>query len=164
MPPGGVSGVHELEAWVKKNYSAAGRVALLRIAGETIVSRTLQCFSTERDPYGTPWRRSMRAEAVNGQTLSQTGRLRRSFSWTTTSPTAVAVGTNLIYAAIHQHGGVIRAKGAKSLAWKRSGGGWSHAKFVTIPKRPMLPENGLPPAYEKAIASAWAAYQSAGVP
>ncbi len=49
----------------------------------------------------------------------------------------VAVGSNKIYAAIHQLGGVIRPKGSGRLVF-RLGNRIVHARSVTIPARPYL--------------------------
>jgi hypothetical protein len=52
---------------------------------------------------------------------------------------SVAIGTNLIYAAIHQTGGTIKAKTAKGLRFRGPGnGGWVQKSEVTIPQRAFL--------------------------
>jgi len=48
------------------------------------------------------------------------------------------VGTNLPYAAIHEYGGVIRPKKAKTLVWTDKDGVVHFSKLVTIPARPYL--------------------------
>jgi phage gpG-like protein len=53
------------------------------------------------------------------------------------SPTSVEVGSNAIYAAIHQFGGTIKAKDAKALRF-RIGDVWVTKESVTIPARPFL--------------------------
>jgi phage gpG-like protein len=50
----------------------------------------------------------------------------------------VNVGTNVIYAAIHEFGGVIKAKKAKALRFKTKDGNWVFTKSVTIPARPYM--------------------------
>jgi len=94
------------------------------------------------------WDESARVKREGGQTLSLTGRLRRSFA----RPDAVqagkdrvAIGTNVVYAAIHQLGGktgphTITAKKAKALFWP---GARHPVKSVNhpgsvIPPRPFL--------------------------
>ncbi|HEX2864978.1 MAG TPA: phage virion morphogenesis protein [Deinococcales bacterium] len=165
----GIRGLEKLTDYMLKMQKGETRAALLRIAGETLVSKTAERFSSETDPYGVPWKRSWRANAWGGQTLSKTGRLRRSFSWAPVNTTAVAVGTNVQYAALHQTGGVITPKNGKTLkfrspAAKGKRGAWVNAKKVTLPARPMLPAHGLPPAYAKALSDAWEAYLKAGAP
>lgn len=66
-------------------------------------------FRTQRGVDGNPWPKSYRAKTEGGQTLSLTRRLRNSIT-SAHSATQAVVGTNVIYAAIHQFGGTIRAK------------------------------------------------------
>lgn len=77
-------------------------------------------FRAEKTPEGTTWKKSWRATNEGGQTLSLTRRLRNSLS-VTPGASSVAVGTNVIYAAIHQFGGVIRAKKGPFLAIPMTG-------------------------------------------
>ena len=113
--------------------------------------------SVERNFAGTgrpaKWPESLRVKRKGGQTLSDTGRLRRSFT-VRADNSSVAVGTNVIYAAIHQFGGKLpsrtgvlafnnngrfmsrgdasrRASGAIRIAFARYSGS-------TIPARPFL--------------------------
>ncbi|WP_130472361.1 phage virion morphogenesis protein [Candidatus Magnetaquicoccus inordinatus] len=74
-------------------------------------------FAREGRP---PWNRSIRAEREGGKTLQDSGRLAASINARSSSESA-AVGTNLIYAAIHQFGGQA-----------------GRNKRVTIPPRPFL--------------------------
>ncbi|GCL64361.1 phage virion morphogenesis protein [Pseudaquabacterium pictum] len=66
-------------------------------------------FRSTTGPDGKAWEKSFRAKTEGGQTLSLTRRLRNSITTEATN-TSVAVGTNVLYAAVHQFGGVIRAK------------------------------------------------------
>jgi phage virion morphogenesis protein len=61
-------------------------------------------FREERDPAGNAWEKSKRAIAEGGKTLQDTRRLRNSITYEA-SHDQVAVGTNVVYGAIHQHGG-----------------------------------------------------------
>lgn len=72
-------------------------------------------FREGRGPDGTAWQQSFRAQLEGGQTLSLTRRLRNSISYKA-DQTSTEVGTNVAYAAIHQFGGVIRAKSGPFLA------------------------------------------------
>lgn len=72
-------------------------------------------FRTMRAPDGSAWVKSRRATEEGGQTLSMTRRLRNSITSAYDATTA-SVGTNVVYAAIHQMGGVIRAKNGPFLA------------------------------------------------
>ncbi|WP_311515274.1 phage virion morphogenesis protein [Oligella urethralis] len=64
--------------------------------------------------------------------LQDTGRLRNSITRIFDTTTAV-VGTNVIYAGIHQFGGAIRPKRAKALRFNGR-----FASQVTMPARPFL--------------------------
>lgn len=72
--------------------------------GSALVTSTLLRFERGQDPEGTPWLPSQRALETGGQTLIKTGRLRDSITHRATAD-SVVVGTNLVYAAIHQLGG-----------------------------------------------------------
>ncbi len=74
--------------------------------GHYLVASTHRRFERERAPDGTPWLKSARAIAEGGQTLTNTGRLRGSIVHTLTDGgRGVEVGTNVVYAAIHQFSG-----------------------------------------------------------
>lgn len=72
-------------------------------------------FRSATGPQGQAWEKSFRAKHEGGQTLSLTRRLRNSITYQATG-NSVAVGTNVIYAAIHQFGGTIRAKAGPFLS------------------------------------------------
>lgn len=72
-------------------------------------------FRAQKGPDGQAWKQSMRARLEGGQTMSLTRRLRNSITTAATATTAT-VGTNVVYAAIHQFGGVIRARKGPFLA------------------------------------------------
>jgi len=75
--------------------------------GGVLVSSTADRFEREGGPDGTPWKPSGRARRVGGQTLSETGRLRSSIVHRADG-SGVDVGTNVVYAAIHQFGGAVK--------------------------------------------------------
>lgn len=68
---------------------------------------TARHFEQEKDADGTPWPPSLRALTEGGQTLTKTARLRQSITSRATAA-AAEVGTNLVYAAIHQFGGAVK--------------------------------------------------------
>lgn len=72
-------------------------------------------FRSAKGPDGDAWVKSRRAAEEGGQTLSLSRRLRNSITTSATATTA-SVGSNVVYAAIHQFGGVIRAKKGPFLA------------------------------------------------
>ncbi len=89
--------------------------------GGRLVLSVERRFELEHGPDGAPWPKSGRAQAENGQTLTGTGRLRASITHSLQAD-AVEVGTNVVYAAIHQFGGktpprTIRPKRRKALYW-----------------------------------------------
>ncbi len=88
--------------------------------GETLVSSTLERFRKGVDPDGNAWPVSQRAEKEGGKTLVDTGELQNSIVYEA-SPQMVVVGSDKVYARIHQKGG-------------KAGRG----RKVTIPKRSYL--------------------------
>lgn len=104
-------------------------------------------FYHQVDPEGRPWtplQESSRARKRNAKILTESGRLRRSYIYRA-STGQLLVGSNVIYAAIHQFGGktkphTIRPRNKKALFWA----GASHPmKAVNhpgsvIPARPVL--------------------------
>lgn len=94
--------------------------ALMASIGEALVSGTLKRFDAEEGPDGKKWQPSKRAAAESGKTLTNTARLRKSIDYAATA-SKVMVGSNVVYARIHQMGGKA-GKGHK----------------LTIPARPYL--------------------------
>ena len=111
--------------------------ALMESIGEALVSGTLKRFDAEEYPQGNKWEPSGRASEEGGQTLTDTGRLRRSIDYAATAG-KVMVGSNLAYARIHQEGGIITPKNAKKLVFTGRGGKKVAVDKVTIPARPYL--------------------------
>lgn len=105
---------------------------LLEGFGDALLLNIDQRFEDGEGPDGTPWQKAARG----GQTLVDTARLRNSFD-KRVSERDVAVGTNVIYASIHQTGGTIKPKRKRVLAFT-VGGNPVFAKQVTIPARPFL--------------------------
>lgn len=98
---------------------------------------TRERFSTERDPEGEKWQKSLRAEVFGGKTLTQDGHLSDSINSFATDDEAVW-GSNRIYAAIHQFGGAIHAKTSKGLAFTLAGGLNVVVDTVVMPQRAFL--------------------------
>lgn len=92
---------------------------VMRNIGEIVRTSVERNFAAGGRP--VKWKPSKRVEKYGGQTLSDTGRLRRSFTVRAYKDRA-EVGTNVSYAAIHQFGGIV-SMGKKS---------------VRIPARPFL--------------------------
>lgn len=102
---------------------------------------TRERFATETAPDGTKWEKSLRAKLTGGKTLTMDGHLGDSVTGRHDARTA-EWGVNRIYGAIHQFGGVIKAKTAKGLRfWLPVGSGLQQmvvVKQVTMPARPYL--------------------------
>lgn len=89
-------------------------------------------FDDEEGPDGAKWKPSKAAVEEGRTTLKASGDLYRSITALNDATTAIA-GTDLIYAAIHQFGGTIRAKNGKALRTPFGPRG-----SVTMPARPFL--------------------------
>lgn len=111
----------------------------LRSIGQAGVAQTRRRFQAGRGPDGSPWKPSRKA---TGQTLILKGLLLRSIAARAPSATSIEWGSNRVYAAIHQTGGVIRAKTSKGLRFRvGANGGWVAKQEVEIPARPYLGAN-----------------------
>ena len=105
----------------------------------------LRRFEAGEAPDGTPWKPSQRVVERGGETLIDTRRLISSITRDHDATSAV-VGTNVVYAAIHQLGGTIRAipksKGGKGYLWvkgkTRANGKRLTVASVNMPARPFL--------------------------
>ena len=115
-----------------KRLGGETEVCMRRIA-QTLTASAKERFVDETDPEGNKWKKGVKN---GGQTLTLSGLLRRSITNTSDDKTAV-IGTNRIYAGIHQFGGVITAKKSKYLRFKINGRE-VFAKSVVIPARPFL--------------------------
>lgn len=116
-------------------------------------TQVAESFAQGVDPYGRPWLRSGRG----GETLRDTGRLLSSIAPSGVTPEGFRLSTNVKYAAIHNYGGIIRAKtpkglvfrlrigttfiGAKGQRLKRRRGlyRWVRLMQVRIPRRTFIP-------------------------
>jgi phage virion morphogenesis protein len=78
--------------------------ALCEELGEMLANSSRQRFKDEQGPGGEDWKKSRRAQAQGGQTLSDKGLLKNSIGYEASEST-VAVGTNDVRAAVHNFGG-----------------------------------------------------------
>lgn len=100
---------------------------LMENIGVMLHRNTQKRFEKEEDPTGKKWKKSKRALLEGGQTLNNSGNLKKNISYIVKKNT-VHVGTNVVYARIHQFGGIIKPKSKKRLTFKE----------VTIPDRPFI--------------------------
>lgn len=130
-----------LPALLAIQANAADLTPAMEEIGGMLVTSTQDRFEHGVDPMGIEWPVSGRAESENGQTLIDHGHLRDSITFVADS-TSVQVGTNLVYGAIHQFGGVIEGKSGP-LMFSTPGGGFAMVESVELPKREFL---GVSPA------------------
>lgn len=113
-------------------------IARFRRMGESIirsVSEQVKRSTYELEAY-------IKATKLGGQVLKRrTGRLSRSvhseFLGLNTTDAKGVVGTNVVYARIHEYGGIIAARNAAYLRFQ-VGGRWVQKKSVIMPERSYL--------------------------
>lgn len=149
------TGIDEAQAALREAMQrAADPRPMFDTIGASLVTSTVRRFETGTAPDSSVWPPSIRALAEGGKTLVDSARLMRSITFVASSR-GVEVGTNVVYAAIHQFGGVIRQAarsavlhfrrmrsgatrfskpGKASFAQKRTIG----ARTITMPARPFL--------------------------
>jgi len=121
----------------------ANTTPVMAAIGAGLVASTHMRFVTQTDPDGAAWRalNTQYAETKrNSRILTESGRLRDSIN-SQAGAKEVRVGTNVIYAAIHQFGGTIRPKSASHLRF-RIGDALVTVASVTLPDRPFLGISG----------------------
>lgn len=131
-----IQGSDEVMTKLKAVSDKSVRRSILDDFGSYLVSVASDRFETETGPDGEKWEQSYRAKEEGGQTLSKDGHLRNSITHEA-SADKLEVGSNRIYAAIHQFGGEIKPKAAKQLAF-RIGGHLILTDSVEMPARPYL--------------------------
>ena len=106
---------------------------LLDRLGRMIQEQTRRRIIQEKTaPDGKAWKPNLTRTSI----LLRSGTLARSIDYAVAGEAAI-VGSGLVYAGIHQHGGTIRAKNKKALMF-RVGNQFVTRKSVTIPARPYL--------------------------
>jgi len=133
-----------MDAGVRRGFHQLERLMtdttpVMRAIGTGLVASTHMRFVTQTDPDGQAWRALNTAYAAdkrNSRILTESGRLRDSINEQAGND-EVRVGTNVIYAAAHQFGAVIKPRSASHL-WFRIGGRLIKADSVTLPERPFL--------------------------
>lgn len=130
--------------------SAFGRLAgavtettpIMRAIGTGLVTSTQDRMDAGHGPDGAEWKalNPVYAAGKRGPGILRESGMRGGLQGSITYRAGrdeVEAGTNKIYGAIHQFGGVIRAKGGGKLAFKM-GGRLIRTESVTIPARPYL--------------------------
>jgi phage virion morphogenesis protein len=118
-----------LEAGVRASVDFTPVMAAI---ADKMRSNAVLNFEAESGPDSVRWKPSQRAIEDGGLTLTDSGQLRQSITAASDATSAIA-GTNLIYARIHQEGGVIAARPGSAL---RTPAG--PRRSVTMPARPFL--------------------------
>lgn len=132
-------GGHEIELRLGALVAAFGDLTpLTERFGVYLESATIDRFDTETAPDGSRWLPSIRVKKEGGKTLTDSAQLRSSVT-SNAGSSQVEVGTNKIYAGVHQFGATIRAKSAAGLRFQLPGGlGFRRVMEVEIPARPFL--------------------------
>lgn len=135
----------------------------LKVIGEYLVRQTDTRFRAEQSPDGTPWAplapgtiEDKRLARKILKILQRDGILRRSITYQVLSDEAVAVGSNLQYAAVHQFGATINREARQQTLYFRIRKGRVENRFArqekadfaqdvqvgpstqTVPARPFL--------------------------
>lgn len=127
-------------AALQRLYEAAGNLLpVFKNIGEYETQVTKNRFITETDPDGVPWQDLNDLYATTkkgpGKLRGETRRLSQIIYQAANDN--VEIGSDVIYARIHNEGGVIRPKNASALVFS-IGGQTFKVKSVTIPRRRFL--------------------------
>lgn len=115
----------------------ADQTLLLGEIGEQLLQATLMRFDAEETPDGDKWEPSYRATAEGGKTLQDRGHLRDSYVYQVGGD-YVEIGSDMIYAAIHHFGGLIKPKQPGGKLKFKVGDRFAQVDQVEIPARPAL--------------------------
>ncbi len=111
---------------------------LADFSGTELKGLTYKAFKDEVDPVtGEKWKKSSSAASGGRSTLYKRGDLFRSVQHEPLADGSVLLGSNKVYARIHQKGGKIEPKNGGYLTFK-VGGGFVKVKSVNIPRRRFL--------------------------
>lgn len=118
-----------------------GSLAAMQEIGRYGKTSTQFRFRDQRGPDGARWLQSQAARERGGQTLRNTNRLFRSFTWRAT-PGEASWGTNVVYARVHQYGIAenVNVRAHTRMVRQRYGEGASSTRRVQVRahQRPML--------------------------
>ncbi|ALF02104.1 phage virion morphogenesis protein [Salipiger abyssi] len=125
-------------ALARADAGARDLTPLMDQIGTVLVNGAVERIGqTNVAPDGTPWPKSLRAQLEDGVTLHDSGQLMRSIT-EEAAPNQVTVGSNMIYAGIHQTGGTIVPREKGALTFTLANGETVTVGSVTIPARPYL--------------------------
>jgi phage virion morphogenesis protein len=131
----------DIQEGLQRVLDAAGDLApVLKNIGEYEAEETKDRFRDQLDPDGQPWEplnalyktTKKGPRILTGQTRSLS-----EIVWQLASQTSVEVGSNVVYARIHNEGGIIKPKSAAALVFSM-GGQTFKVKSVRIPRRTFL--------------------------
>jgi phage gpG-like protein len=128
--------LHSLIAGLRRLSRPAMRSAVNKKLGEKALALVEEGFRRGLSPEGKPWK----VPYGGGVPLMRTGALYRSLTLRS-DQRGFSISSPLVYAAIQNFGGIIRAKAAPYLVFK-IGNRWSKKKQVRIPKKQFLPTPG----------------------
>lgn len=129
---GAAAGIRQLER------AGADLTPLMIDIGNLLEGSTKdRLMQSNTSPDRVPWPKSMRASEDGGKTLVDTRRLLGSIV-NVPGAKSVEIGSNVIYAGIHQTGGEIVPKNGDALAFALPNGDFVTVGKVTIPARPYL--------------------------
>ncbi|MBK67919.1 MAG: phage virion morphogenesis protein [Rickettsiales bacterium] len=112
------------------------RGAIMDDFSQYLLAEVSNRFENEKGPDGEAWEKSYRAKQEAGQTLSDTGILKQSIS-SDHSADRLEIGSAMVYARIHQEGGIIKPINQEKLSFS-IGGRFIQTDQVQMPARPYL--------------------------
>lgn len=132
-------GGHAVEAKLASLVATFGDLSpMMRHLGGVLETQVTDRFESETAPDGSRWKPSHRVKTEGGNTLRKSGIMKNSIHSVATGA-SVEIGTNIIYAGVHQQGAKIRAKTRGGMRFQLPGGlGWRRMMEVEIPARPFL--------------------------
>jgi phage virion morphogenesis protein len=117
----------ELGGYVERAQNPRG---MFEQIGMSLVTSTQHRFETSSAPDGSPWPPSLRVLAHGGLTLvGEQRRLLRSITYQA-SEAGVEVGSNVVYAAIHQFGGDIQQQGRTAVLHFKTNNRTGQSRFA----------------------------------
>lgn len=123
----------DINALIDKTLKFENTKTLMERTGRVTHTETIMNFRRSVAPDGTAW---AAIKHRKGKPLVDTGRLRNSII-VESSDTEAVIGTNLIYAPVHQFGATIKPKNGKFLRFK-IGNKEIFTKQVVIGARPFI--------------------------